>query len=237
MQGSFFIPAGRGQRISAMFYGPRGAGAGKTLAIMMHGFPEGHKSGRNDIFGELEFQILQDGLPSLRFDFRSCGESDAAPSGFSLSSAATDLRAARRWAENEGFENFVYVGEGLGGLVALMNTDEQVKAAVLLWPVLDPKAPALQNVPPGRAAPGFIEEFQSLDHAETLAEVRVPILVQQGDADVQAPYEQLDLLRRYGQNARRIEITCYEGGEHGLPKLNERQTLFFHVRQFIQKYA
>lgn len=245
MQNTVFIPVNEHQRLSGYFHGALDkstASGKKTLVMMLHSFPGGHKGGQNDIFGDLEYQLSLDDQPSLHFDFRGCGESEGAIRDFTLASAAADINAARTWAAKRGYERFIYVGEGLGALIALLNLGDNAAAAVLLWPVLDARTPVLRRLAVEGAAktginPAFLSEIETLDPAQWISKIRAPLLIQHGENDKDAPYAQINLFRRYGQRSRRIEITCYEGGEHGLTRLNERQTLFYHVRQFVQKYA
>lgn len=261
MAKSVFIPIPGEQRLSAILQkgmlgldggdgdAPDAAG-GKTLVVMIHGFP-GHKAARNDVFGELEFHLAKDDFHTLRFDFRGCGESEGKSEDFTLKTAVEDMASVLSWARSFGYERFFYIGEGLGATIALLSLNASVRGAVLLWPVLDPRLTGMKDL---MAAAGdkerefviwrdtkiglpFIKEIKSFNPMRKLRNLKVPLLIQQGDADEEVSPRQMEMLRRHARSARRIEMTTYEGGGHGLSGLNERQTMIYHVRQFLKRYA
>ncbi len=215
----------------------------KPLIIMLHSFPGGHKASQNDLFGDLEHKLSQGGLDTLRFDFRGCGESEGKSEHFTLERAKDDLQAILKWARKSGFNRFIYIGEGLGATVALQNANAQVRALVLLWPALSPKDTFVGQFSPdsqyenhkvGRA---LLEEIRKFDPVGVLRDLKVPLLIQHGQADQKFPIGQLDLLRRHAYNTPRIEMTTYDNGEPGLEKLNERETMYYHIQQFLTRYA
>lgn len=57
-----------------------------------------------------------------------------------------------------------------------------------------------------------------------------------GAQDKVSPIEQLDMFRACAGH-RRVEITSFQDGTHGLPQENHRKSMFFHIRQFIEKYT
>lgn len=260
MPQSVFIPIANNQRLSAVMQsGLDSVGGEKTiispkaLVIMLHGFP-GHKSAQNDVFGELEFQVAKDDFHTLRFDFRGCGESEGKSEGFTLSSASEDIKSVLSWAQSFGYKKFIYIGEGLGATLALLNLVPGVCGAVLLWPALDPRltsmSDALAAVKDNQSqAQGyvvwkdtkvglpFLEEIKAFNPTRKLRNLKIPLLIQQGAADEEVSPAQMELLRRHARSLHRIEMTTYEGGGHGLPEMNERQTMFYHVRQFLKRYG
>lgn len=259
MPQSVFIPIAKEQRLSAILRngltntGEETAVSPKALVIMLHGFP-GHKSAQNDVFGELEFQLAKDDFHTLRFDFRGCGESEGKSEDFTLSSANEDVKSVLSWAQSFGYKKFIYIGEGLGATLALLNLVPGVCGTVLLWPALDPRLTSMRDalaaVKDERAqAQGyvvwkdtkvglpFLEEIKSFNPTKKLRNLKIPLLIQQGAADEEVSPAQMELLRRHARSLRRIEMTTYEGGGHGLPEMNERQTMFYHVRQFLKRYG
>lgn len=225
----------------------------KTLIIMLHGFP-GHKSAQNDVFGDLEFQIGRDGFHTLRFDFRGCGESEGKSEDFTMASATEDIHAIIEWARSFGYERFFFIGEGLGAALALMNAGPAVQGAVLLWPALDPRLTSLREALSAAGskeakAQGYVvwrdtkiglpllKEIKSFNPTRKLRNLKIPLLIQHGAADEEISPAQMELLRRHARSIRRIEMTTYEGAGHGLHGLQERQTMFYHVRQFLKRYA
>jgi pimeloyl-ACP methyl ester carboxylesterase len=225
-----------------------------TLIVMAHHAPGGHKAAENDIFGDLEHHLSHDGFDTIRFDFRGCGASSGRVEDMSLASIAQDMNAVYGWAREHGYERLVLVGDGIGALAVLMNMSPQVKALVLLWPVLQPQdsyfADAFARMDEEQAKQdGFValyeerislrllRELKNADLRPVIAALRCPVLVQHGEDDKHIPLSQLDILKQHGAKARRIEITTYEGGQRGLRQLQERRTLFYHTRQFLNRYC
>lgn len=225
-----------------------------TLVIMAHHAPGGHKAAENDIFGDLEHHLAQDGFDTLRFDFRGCGTSPGDIADTTLHSMAADMAAVHRWADAQGYAGVVHIADGLGALPALLNPHAKLRALVLLWPVLRPAAcyfadalaalPAAQQdgarwveLEQERIGTALLAELQTLDIVKNIREWRLPILVQHGENDHHIPLAQLDILKKNAVKARRVEITTYEGGSRGLRQLAERRTLFYHTRQFLRRYC
>ncbi|HBR68520.1 MAG TPA: hypothetical protein DEA55_03995 [Rhodospirillaceae bacterium] len=230
--------------------GEEGAARPPTLAIMAHDFP-GHKAGNNDIFADIELLLVEKGFHTLRFDFRGCGESDGARESFTMSGAMEDFQQVMHWGRDQGFRNYILIGEGLGASLAALNCDIDVKALVLLWPALDTKLyadnvfgePDQEARQKGyiekngcRASMGFLEELKKANLIKGLQDVRAPTLILHGAEDEILPIEQLDLARKH-MRSDRIEITTFHDGGHGLRKLNHRKMVFYHITQFAEKYA
>lgn len=225
-----------------------------TLIIMAHHAPGGHKAAENDIFGDLEHHLSHDGFDTIRFDFRGCGASSGRVEDMSLATLAEDMDAVYSWAAAHRYERLVLVGDGIGAMAVLQNMNERVKALVLLWPILQPQssyfADAFARMDDAQAQQdGFVtlyeervslrllQDLKKADLRPLIAQLRCPVLVQHGESDPHIPLAQLDILKKYGRHARRIEITTYEGGQRGLRALQERKTLFYHTRQFLNRYC
>ncbi len=258
------IPVADGGHVSAIFHGalrPEGKEIHETpdedentgpatLVIMAHHAPGGHRSAENDIFGDLEHHLAHDGFDTIRFDFRGCGTSPGRVEDTCLASMKADLAAIHKWAADEAYEKIVHLGDGIGALAVLMNPDERVKAFVLLWPVLKPRdcylsegfvkmhdGPETIEILGENISVRLLRELYDLDIRKELGAIRQPILVQTGENDPHIPVTQTEPLKKYAVNARRIEITSYEGGTRGLRQLQERKTLFYHTRQFLKRYC
>lgn len=251
------IETSAGGLLQGVFYRPEEisedaeSAGGDTLVIMIHDFP-GNKGGHNDLYADLEHRLQKKSIASLRFDLRGCGESDGREEGFTLSSACEDIQQVLFWGKEQGFKNFIYLGEGLGASLALMNIAMDVRALILFWPVLDPKDYAENHISSHlkkhssiRAAfeynghalgPAFLKELRTSDLGYAMRETFCPTLILHGAQDDKIPVSQLELARQQIQ-AKRIEITTFHDGGAGLPQLNHRKALFHHSMQFIQKYA
>lgn len=248
------IDAGSDQSITALHQIPPDQYASRldeTLIIMAHGFP-GDKDHMNALYGDLEFLMGSKGYHTLRFDFRGCGESDGGSQNFTLGAACEDFQAVLYWARAKGYKRFLYIGDGIGATIAIMNVDIDVKALLLLWPVLDldlycKHSLDIQSISDAEVARGFVDknglkisvgflrELNKIDILYALKEIFVPTMLIHGAQDKVIPVQQLDLARRYIP-AKRIEITIFQDGEHGLLKNNHRQAMMFQIQQFMDKY-
>lgn len=224
------------------------------LAIMAHNLPFGTMHAHEDLFGRIENLFVEMGISTLRFDFRGCGESDAPPGGgLTLGSASADLGAAMAWGAKHGYSRFLFVAEGLAASLCLPRIDETVSAAVLLWPVLDPKQMAVErfDAHPDMESPGagatvtlygkkvsrqLIYEMVRTDLRPFMKKIKIPLLIQQGDQDEEIPQGQLDIARRSFRTPR-IDITTYAGAGHGLTDSRHRKYMLYHIQQFIEKFG
>lgn len=223
----------------------------KTLIIMLHGFP-GHKAAQNDLFADLEFILLDKEFHTLRFDFRGCGQSEGYEEDLTFASVREDIESVIRWAEKTGYKDFVFIAEGLGATFGMLNIPLSLRCFVMLWPGLNLKFLAkslfhsedfqtewkeqgyavLDNHHIGTR---FIRELKTVNLAPACKEVVMPTLILQGAEDKLYPVEQLNLARKHIVS-KRFEITTFHDGEHGLPALNHRKMVFFHITQFLNKY-
>lgn len=70
----------------------------RTLVIMVHGFPASHKAFHHDLYGEIEYRLIQNEFDTIRFDFRGCGESTGKSADVTFQSLRQDLKAVYGWA-------------------------------------------------------------------------------------------------------------------------------------------
>lgn len=248
MGNSFFIDSGSEQLINAIHQEGSDRNRkidtdrnnGKPLTILLHGYP-GDKSYHGGLFATVAAALAIDGMDTVRFDFKGCGESGGKPEEFSFATASEDISSVLDWAQESGYGSFFFIAEGLGAPAALMNMPSSLKGMALLWPALDPRhtrtiREAL-NAPASRISPALLRDVAAYNPLQALRNIDLPLLVQHGDADDEIPPIQLELLRRYATSDRRIEVTTYEGGTHGLPQPSHRKTALLHIRRFIARYA
>jgi pimeloyl-ACP methyl ester carboxylesterase len=248
-------PKGQDQELHALHGVPGEAAIGhleKTLLLMTHGFP-GHKNGQENVFATLEELAGDRGFHTLRFDFRGCGASDGAEEDFTLAGAGEDFQHVLFWAKQKGYEHFIMAGEGLGATIALMHTNMSVSGNILLWPVLDTKAYAhglsggdsiavkpdkdgYIDVDGFRISNQFLNELKKTDLLYAIKEAFAPTLVMHGADDKMAPASSLDILRD-NTPSKRVEITVFHEGDHGLNDPRHRKMVFYHILQFLEKYA
>ena len=146
----------------------------------------------------------------------------------------------------------MYVGEGLGAAISLINQDENMACMALLWPVLDfkhlvQKVFEIEEIEDqwkkagymvygeNRVSVDLIEELTKPDIVSALEHTDIPLLIMHGSDDSTAPIDRLDLIRGHAKS-RRIEITSFQNGKHGLPDQEHRSMMRYHLLQFILKY-
>ena len=224
----------------------------QTLVLMSHGFP-GNKAYHNDLYGRIETLLNNRGYHTFRFDYRGCGESDGQEKNFTLGSACEDFQSALYWSKSKGYKRFIYIGEGLGSSLSTMNMDLDVIACIMLWPVFDldlyrKSAFGITQITEAQMKAGYVEindrrigvnflaEMAKIDIRYAIKEIFAPTLILHGADDKAVEVEQLDLARRYIP-AKRVEITTFHDGIHGLPQENHRKNMMFQIQQFIEKYA
>lgn len=260
MSEKFQIRAGKGQFINAILDRPDPNITGKkklteidrTLVIMSHGFP-GHMKSNNDIFGDLAFLLAEKKFHTLRFDYRHCGSSGSDSENFSFTTAGDDFDEVLAWAKGRGYHHFIYIGEGTGATIAVLKADLETKAILLLWPVLDPRrygqktyeADAMNSTAQKagfitkdgvKIGVNFIRHLENTDMANPLKEIFQPLLIMHGAKDEIIPVDQLNIARERVRS-KRVDITTFHDGEHGLPKMEHRKMMLYHIGQFVAKYA
>lgn len=226
------------------------AGA-QTLAVMVHGYP-GSKDGHGGLYTEFEKVLNEYGLHTLRFDFRGCGNSEGAPEDFTLAQAHQDIALVLEWATHQMFENVILIGEGLGAHLCLNTQHPMIKMLILLWPVVDAddyaqrvfaadatleqtRDKAYTEIAGQKVSLALLREMTGLGTAR-LPELKIPVLVQYGLRDDIIPARHVEILKE-NLTARRLDITGYQDGVHGLPDPKHRKMIIFHISQFIEKFA
>lgn len=222
------------------------------LILMLHDFP-GDKSNHNDLYGDLESILNKKGFHTLRFDFTGCGESDGDQQNFDLTTARQDMEAVKIWASENGYRELSYISEGLGSTCALLNMEINVKCQVMMWPGLNPPALAkhlfnadtiedewkkigytLQDGE--RIGINFINALSHTNLSPYFRDIVMPVLILHGSADERFPIDDLNLIRNRA-SSKRIEITTFHDAGYGLPDAEHRESMFFHIGQFLEKFA
>lgn len=245
-----YIEGETDQKISAFLERPELNAAENTVVLMIHSFP-GNKHGQSNLFDRMEKIVSSKSYDTFRFDFRGCGDSAGNPENFTLKNAGVDLRRMMNWCRQEGYERFIFVTEGLGTAIAMMNMAPDVRALISVSGVFNvPKfararfSKALSNpdnpdyflLKEQKIGKAFLQELGTTNLVPYLETIRCPCLILHGAKDPYAQIDQLDLIRNH-MVTRRIEITTFEDGGHDLHSDNHRKYIFYHAMQFIEKYA
>lgn len=226
----------------------------KPVVIMIHGFPGGHKGGCNDLYGEMEYRLEGLGYPTIRFDFRGCGESFGKEEDFCIESALADLNAVMQWAQHDaGHRNMILCGESCGATIAVLGYKPDITCGmILLWPALklmetvfkelftrESRVESMIKDLPFVTYEGhkigshFLNDIYTTDLTSALERINAPTLVQHGTADTEVPFEQIYFARDHVPGV--IDMGIFEGGGHGLKNANMRQYMFMNIRHFLER--
>ena len=224
--------------------------ADKTLIIMIHGYPS-TKDNHNNLFGGVADLLVAQGLQTVRFDFRGCGQSEGAKDAFTVETATDDLQNILKWARAQGYSRFGIIAEGLGASLAFANIDPSMSFIILAWPILDPakvyetlleediKKAGGSNVTAENAkivTSKFMESLRDWNFSESIEKADVPLLVFHGLQDKLVPITQLELLRTHFKGPR-ADITTFDDGGHGLIDIPHRRMMHYHIKNFADRYA
>lgn len=223
--------------------------AGGTVIMMVHDFP-GNTSSYDKLFDDLSENLVKRGFHTLSFDFAGCGESEGQEKNFSLEKACVDFRNVLGWSKGQGYENYIYIGAGLGATLSILNYQKYVSGMVMLWPVLDLNGHAelhFKNLADESEDVGFavrnghqigfdfVKELEDIDLSDKIAKITEPVLIMHGAEDEVVPIDHLDVIREHA-SGRRLEITSFQDGNHGLTQSNHRHALAYHINQFVERY-
>lgn len=230
------FPNARGDTLSGVLHVPEIEPA-RAAAILCHGMDSSKDSRKLVILGEA---LAACGLLALRFDFAYVGESSGRFEDLTCSGEVEDLRAAYEFVHTRHSGKVAIFGSSLGGTVALLFAAEQPSIAALVT-LAAPAHP--ENFPQRILSPaqleewrrrGFIihngqrmnlsllEDLQKIDVPAASRQVRCPVLIIHGDADLVVPPEDAHELYESLPNAKRLSII--PGGDHRLsdPVLMQR---------------
>ncbi len=235
--------------LSGEFGKPDGRGSAEresTIVIMIHDIPFSHSRDHHDLFGYVRNLIDEFGFYTLLFDFQSCGESEGREEMLTLETARENLQRVIDWAKSKGFTKLIFAGCGLGAALALEKTNKDTDMLFLFWPVVDLASHARkifyaadgQRVAAqGRKISGdLVNRMETYNISSLMKSLKIPVLIQYGTHDDIVGPEHIDTIKR-GFNALRIDITSYEGGNHGLTDPRHRTMMGLHIRSFLEKYA
>ncbi len=194
----------QGQKIFGVLHRPCGEKA-VPCVVIMHGFASS-KHGTNRSHVILSEKLAEQGLASLRFDFRGAGDSEGSLSDISLEDMVSDALAALEHVsqlEEIDHKRIGVFGSSLGGAIAMLSSlrFERIGALALWAPVAsgelwyrdfiaqhpeklteDPKE-VLSHYRGVKLNPKFQEQFGRMMAAKVLENLDVPLLHMQGERD------------------------------------------------------
>lgn len=227
----------------------------KPLVIMLHDFPDhSDMHALGDLYGMFAKRLKVDGFPTLRFEFRGCGESDGRQQDFSFDEALEDFRAIVKWAQDtHGHDRFAIISAGLSACVLAQAYDANIMSSlVLLWPVFIPMHTPLNVIDTlesrkymsehdyvlvnGNKVGQFLaNELKNIDVTSLLKRMKTVTQVQQGTADTYTPYTSTDVIKKHLTGLK--DFGVFEDGEHYLPDPQMRKQMIDNTLYFLNKYA
>ncbi len=167
--------------------------------------------------------VTELGHPSLRIKYRNDEGLLTNPDGFYRYGQAEweDLEGAVRYALDHGAQDVVLVGHSMGGSIVMSflyrsSLAPRVRGVILDSPMLDfnavvdlgasqrrlpgpfalPLPPPLTAIAKALSGPRFGVDWKGLDYLRRTSELKTPILLFHGDADLTTPVEDSDALAR-----------------------------------------
>lgn len=205
----------------------RGDLSSDTVAIMLHGF----SSGKNNATNRALLPALDRlAVPSIRFDFRGCYESDGDVGSSTISTGLLDLRSAVSVIPDLDAKRKLFIASSYGAAVALAAANEYHPIAIVARsPMVD--IAAAQRERRGKEAmaawkeKGYLEtekyrlsydyvtDAESYDLLSVTGPVGMtPVYVVHGDQDEIAPHHFSEAF--VAASPRTRELTIIDGADH-----------------------
>lgn len=180
--------------LKAVLHAP--ANGSWPLVIFCHGLLS-HKDGSK--YRSLAQVLAQEGIASLRFDFRGCGESEGRLGESTVSGRWHDLQAVIERSETlDGFDGRLGIlGSSLGGYLALLESSRNPRVrCVAAWSTpshLNDLADRLPEVMPVAVSQVFYNDLRAVQLFPRLGEIR-RVLIVHGRQDHLVPAEHASTL-------------------------------------------
>lgn len=231
-------------------------GLGQVAAVLCHGM-ESSKDGPKHV--RLARELSARGLPTLRFDFSGCGESEGRFEDMTYGGEAADLNGALLSLAREGVRRVVLFGSSMGGGVAFLAAG----AATPLPVELDALVTLASVGHPDRASRHFLTEEQLSDWRRTgslpLAEgrhvtialldeakqqdiigaagrVQAPVLLIHGSADEVVPIQDAhDLFDAVPHDRKQLVIL--EGANHQISDPVQMEDSIVRIRDWLLRWS
>lgn len=225
--------------------------------LFLHGFMA-HRIEANRIFVKMSRILEANGIASLRFDFRGCGDSDGDSAEVTLEGELSDAQKAFEFLSQHPQidpQRIAVLGMSIGGgLGALLASKEPRVSALLLWvPVAnlmecmemvndtEQDLNEIFNLPyvdhkGQRVGRDFLAGIPTFKPAETLKNFNKPICVIQAEADQIVPVHQSEIYEevfrgKNSLNARHL----IEGSDHKFSSTVWQDQLFEKSTDFLKK--
>jgi alpha-beta hydrolase superfamily lysophospholipase len=216
----------------------------RGVVVLAHGITATREE--DGVFTKLAEVLAQNGLHSLRFDFRGHGASGGAQEEMTLTGELKDLTASVNYARSCSSLPLGIVAASFGAASACCYSEasSDVRCLVLWNPVLDlrktflePELPWAQQSfnPQGFAflkqhgyllldghfkiGRRLIEQMRYQRPYECVSRLQIPVLTLHGDQDTYVPYE---VSRRYGKPNLQSQFVTVPSSEHGFGRQQDQ---------------
>ena len=246
----------KGQTLYGMVHVPDGGEGPFPAVLMCHGLG-GTKVEAQRLFLRLSRRLAGEGIASMRFDLRGCGESDGYLEEMALSDHLADLSAALQFfsARDEvDAKRIGLLGYSLGGsLASLVAPKTPLVKALVIWCALADLAEALIRVFPehsdvsiddidifeyrGKLVSGdFLREFAHYSPQGEIGGFKGPVLLVHGTRDeVVLPENTEALRRRLEERGGDFDIFLMDGADHHFSSVKWQEELLARTIGFFKE--
>jgi len=245
-----------GQKLFGILHKPAGK-LHAPIVVMCHGFG-GNKAGRFRYYVLLAEKLAEQGIASLRFDFRGSGDSEGNSSEMTLKGQIEDLHKAIDFIRDDPSidpTRIGILGRSLGGAVAIKTVCQRndIKSIALWVPLFSSqkwkeKWGKMQALAEGEKTElryfnghmpnkEFLLQFFSLDLREDLQKLsHIPIMHAQGGKDliIDGNHTQQYALNREHAEAE-TEMLFYPNQDHDLCNIEELQKMIRDTAEWFKK--
>ncbi len=202
-----------------------------TCVITCHGL---YSSKDSEKYVGIARRFCREGLATLRFDFRGCGESVGRFAETSLTGRTEDLEDALDFVQQQGYEGVGVMGSSLGGTVAVLTAAKDMRVeALVTW-----ATPChLDELFRGEGIKGLEKLRQDAGKhnvVKAVKEVHCPVLIVHGSLDEQVPLSHAEVLYENANEPKNIQII--EGGDHRLTDPSHRVRAAELTLDWFKKY-
>ncbi len=226
----------RGQKIFGMLHVPESPRRPPFPAlVMLHGFT-GHKTEPHQLFVKAARRFANEGILTLRFDFRCCGESEGLFEDLTIEGEIGDALEALRFVRSRKdvrCDRVGLLGNSLGGAIAASVAglpESEVRCLVLWAPVADPKLVFTAKATPeiahdfgkrpvhdyhGNAlSRKFLDGLFAFKPLERVRGYSHPALIMHGDADKSVSPDNALLYEEVLSGRGGVELRMVRGAGH-----------------------
>lgn len=244
------------QKLFGMWHLPENVAEPVPAVLFLHGFLA-NKVEAHRIFLKMSRLLEEQGIASLRIDFRGCGESEGNAKDVTIQSLVSDAQAALTFLKQQPQVNASKVaalGMSLGGGIAstLVSHVKDLSALVLWAPVanlLECTEIKLgdQDLEEVLQAPfidyfgefvgqEFLYEIAGFEPAPHLAEFDQPVKLIQGTEDQTVPVHQSEIYESFFSKKNQLsQRYLIEGADHQFSSSHWQEELFKETFDFLKQ--